>query len=65
VLDWTRPRSGITRRSGLIEEKGIDDQVERALLIASHARSMDATVVTHNAKDFSRVKGLKFENWLD
>ena len=34
-------------------------------MIASHARSMGATVVTNNRKDFGRVKGLKIENWLD
>lgn len=34
------------------------------LLIAAHARSIDATVVTNNTKDFARVKGLKVENWM-
>jgi tRNA(fMet)-specific endonuclease VapC len=35
------------------------------LLIASHAVSIGATVVTNNTKDFSRVAGLKIENWLE
>jgi tRNA(fMet)-specific endonuclease VapC len=35
-----------------------------ALMIAAHARSLDATVVTNNAKDFRRIKGLKIENWM-
>jgi len=33
------------------------------LLIAAHARSLGAVVVTNNVKDFDRVKGLKVENW--
>ena len=34
------------------------------LMIAAHARSLDAVVVTNNVKDFGRVKGLKVENWM-
>ena len=34
------------------------------LLIASHALAVDLTVVTANAGEFSRVPGLKIENWL-
>ena len=34
------------------------------LLIAAHARAGDATVVTANAAEFRRVRGLKVENWL-
>ena len=33
------------------------------LLIAAHARSLGATVVTNNVKDFGRVEGLAVENW--
>lgn len=33
------------------------------LLIAAHARSLDLTVVTANEREFSRVPGLKVENW--
>jgi tRNA(fMet)-specific endonuclease VapC len=35
------------------------------LLIASHALSLDLTVVTANIKEFSRIPDLKLENWLD
>lgn len=34
-------------------------------LIASHALSIDSTVVTNNVREFSRVKGLRVENWMD
>ena len=33
------------------------------MLIAAHARSMDITLVTHNTREFSRVPGLKIEDW--
>lgn len=35
------------------------------LLIAAHARSVDAVIVTNNVKDFCRVKGLRLENWME
>ena len=34
------------------------------LLIAAHARSRDATLVTNNEREFGRVPGLRTENWL-
>ena len=34
------------------------------LMIAAHARSINAVIVTNNVKDFSRVKGLKVDNWV-
>ena len=34
------------------------------LLIAAHALASDLTVVTANIGEFSRVPGLKVENWL-
>jgi tRNA(fMet)-specific endonuclease VapC len=35
------------------------------LLIASHALILDCILVTNNAKEFSRVDGLKIENWVN
>jgi len=35
------------------------------LLIAAHALSMGITLVTNNAREFSRVPGLKVENWVN
>ena len=34
------------------------------LMIAAHAQSLDAVLVTDNIKEFDRVAGLKTENWL-
>lgn len=34
------------------------------LLIAAHALALDCTVITANDREFSRVPGLKVENWL-
>ena len=33
------------------------------LLIAAHARSLDATLVTGNVREFRRVKGLRVKPW--
>jgi len=33
-------------------------------LIAGHARSRGLTVVTHNAREYSRVPGLTVEDWV-
>ncbi len=35
------------------------------MMIAGHAKSLNYTVVTNNSKEFSRVIGLKLENWVD
>ena len=34
------------------------------LLIAAHALATEAIIVTANADEFKRVRGLKVENWL-
>jgi len=35
------------------------------MLIATHAKSLGLTLVTNNVREFSRVDGLKVENWLE
>ena len=49
-------RHHLTRQGTLI---GPND-----LLIAAHALANDLTVITANVGEFSRVPGLKVENWL-
>jgi tRNA(fMet)-specific endonuclease VapC len=34
------------------------------LFIAAHARSRDMTLITHNMREFTRVPGLRLEDWL-
>jgi len=34
------------------------------MLIAAHALALNCTVITANDREFSRVPGLKVENWL-
>lgn len=33
------------------------------MMVAAHAKSMEAVLVTNNQKHFSKVKGLEIENW--
>ncbi len=50
-----RLRSDLERRGEII---GTMD-----LLIAAQALRLGATIVTHNTREFSRVPGLKLEDW--
>lgn len=34
------------------------------MLIAAHALSLNMTIISNNIKEFSRVPGLKCENWV-
>ena len=53
---YGRLRTELERRG---EKIGAHD-----MLIAAHAMALGATLVTNNEKEFSRVKGLRIENWL-
>ena len=64
VLEWTREcaynagslRADLEKRGNLI---GPYD-----LLIAAHARTLGATLVTHNVKEFMRVDSLRINDWV-
>jgi len=64
VLDWPQQasdhyadiRHDLKRRGAQL---GAAD-----LMIAAHARALGSVVVTHNTKDFGRVKGLVIEDWM-
>lgn len=55
------------------EYSGIRAELEAAgkpigpndLLIAAHAYSTDATLVTANIREFQRIRGLRVEDWLN
>jgi len=55
AVEYGRIRADLQRRGLLI---GSND-----LLIAAHARCLGLTLVTNNTREFSRVAGLKLENW--
>ncbi len=64
VLPWEAPadlhyaavRDGLSRSGQSIGDMD--------MLIAAHALSLDTVLVSDNEKEFSRVPGLKIENWL-
>ncbi len=35
------------------------------MMLAGHARSQGLVMVTNNTREFSRVDGLRIENWLE
>jgi len=57
ALDYARVRADLKVRGTII---GGND-----LLIAAHARCLGLTLVTNNKREFSRVQGLKMENWTE
>ena len=60
---WTcRPDTRIRRRRGT--ETAGKPIGSNDLLIAAHAFATGATMVTANAGEFKRIRGLKVENWL-
>lgn len=64
VLPWEAPAD--------VHYAAVRDSLSRSgqpigdmdMLIAAHALALDAILVTNNEREFSRVPGLKIENWL-
>jgi tRNA(fMet)-specific endonuclease VapC len=55
-MTYARLRADLETRGNMI---GQND-----MLIAAHALTLQAVLVTDNEREFSRVAGLKIENWL-
>ena len=53
------PNTAESARSSVGKPIGGND-----LLIAAHAYATGATIVTANADEFKRIRGLNVENWL-
>lgn len=63
VLDFDRAAAAAYAEIRLELERVGRPIGERDLLIASIARSQAMTVVTHNQREFSRVRDLSLEDW--
>ena len=63
-LDW--PSAAASMYAALRSQLESTGQVIGALdmLIAAHALHEKATLVTDNVREFSRVRGLRVENWM-
>ena len=64
IVDWNQEAAwmyGHVRKA--LEAKG-QRIGERDLLLACQALALDATMVTNNTREFERVDGLKWENWV-
>lgn len=65
VMEWTR-ECAFTAGSLRAElEKSGNLIGPYDLLIAAHARTLKATLVTHNVKEFKRVGGLRIKDWVE
>ena len=65
IADWSIKEADLfaTLQAALMGQ-GIPIGTNDAM-IAAHARSLDAVLVTNNDRHFSRIEGLALENWLD
>jgi len=64
VLDWPDDAAPVYGRiRAHLREKGTPIGA-MDLLIATHALSLDAVLVTNNVSEFKRVPDLQIENWL-
>ena len=64
VLDWPANAAAIYGEVRVEMQKAGNEIGAMDLLIATHALSLKAIVITDNEKDFRRVRKLKVENWL-
>ncbi|MDO9452531.1 MAG: type II toxin-antitoxin system VapC family toxin [Stagnimonas sp.] len=64
VLDWPAQAATLYGEVRAELQQAGNEIGAMDLLIAVHALSLKATVITDNEKDFRRVRKLKVENWL-
>lgn len=63
ILDWTESVTAHYARTRCALEAAGTPIGNMDLLIASHALSERAILVTHNVRHFAKVAGLKIEEW--
>ena len=63
VLDWSRAAAEHYADMRANLEAAGSPIGNMDLMIAAHARSAGAVLVTNNEKHFRRIDGLKVENW--
>lgn len=64
VVAWDKPADLRYAELRAHLEKAGQPIGQNDMLIAAHALALDTTLVTDNDREFSRVPGLKVENWL-
>lgn len=64
VLEWTEECASVAGQLRADLEKTGTPIGPYDLLIAAQVLAVDATLVTHNTKEFSRVKALKLIDWV-
>lgn len=64
VLEWTKECAYTAGNLRAELEKSDNLIGPYDLLIAAHARTLGATLVTHNVKEFIRVDDLKIKDWV-
>jgi tRNA(fMet)-specific endonuclease VapC len=64
VLSWDMDAAGkYGKIRSNLEKKGTPIG-NMDLMIAAHALSQKCTIVSNNLREFKRVEGLKYENWV-
>ena len=64
VLEWTEDCANVAGQLRADLEKTGSLIGPYDLLIAAHALTAEATLVTHNTREFSRVKDLSLVDWV-
>lgn len=65
VLPFTENEASITAKVRASLEQAGTPIGSLDILIAGTALANQATLVTHNTKEFSRIDGLRLEDWFD